>query len=332
MKILTRILALSLLTLSLVVQPLGAAQKASPKPTTSYLSIPTLASSVGMEVRKTTDGKHLHYTVSSRWCRVEFDEGKRMCAVNGVRMQLSRSILEQRGALYISNSDYRKMIEPLILPQNFRPAPKLKTIMLDPGHGGNDSGAENKAQKVKEKNLTLDLALKLKDELEDRGYTVYLTRNKDRFIELDNRPGLANKKNADLFISLHFNASTDSKVHGVETYILPPYGQPSNSGNDGGDSVLPGNKYDPWNIIAAYYVQRELTSNVGTLDRGLRRARYAVLRPLTCPGMLIESGYLSNQAECYKLSTDTYRSKLARSIANAVDAYGKTLKRVSDAQ
>jgi N-acetylmuramoyl-L-alanine amidase len=307
-------------------------QSAAPKSSASYLSIPTLASSINMDVRKTSDGKRLHYTVSSKWCTLEFDEGKRICKVNGVQIQLSSEILQQRGALYISNSDYRKMIEPLILPQDFKPVPKLKVIMIDPGHGGNDSGAENKTLKIKEKLITLDLALKLKDELEDRGYTVYLTRNKDVYPDLEERPAMANKKNADLFISLHFNAASDSSVHGAETYILPPLGQASSTGNEGDGQVIAGNKFDAWNVIAGYYVQRELSRSVGTADRGLRRARFAVLRPLQCPGMLIESGYVSNPGECYKLSNATYRRKLADSIADAVDAYGKTLKRISDSQ
>lgn len=328
MKTPSRILGLVVLTFLFVLEPLVAARKGS----ASYLAIPTLASSLDMNVKKTSDGKRLHYAVSSRWCSFEFDEGKRMCKVNGVRMQLSHSILQQRGTLYISNSDYRKMIEPLVMPQNFRPAPKLKVIMLDPGHGGKDSGAENSTLKVKEKHLTLDLALKLKDELEDRGYTVLLTRNKDVYPDLDSRPDLANKKRVDLFISLHFNASGDPKVHGAETYILPPYGQPSSSGNGGGDDVLPGNKYDAWNVVAAYYVQRELSRNIGTEDRGIRRARFAVLRPLRCPGLLIESAYLSNSAECYKVASASYRSRLAKSIADAVDGYGRTLKRVTNAQ
>jgi N-acetylmuramoyl-L-alanine amidase len=329
MKTPSRILGLVVLTILFALQPLVAAQK---KGSSSYLAIPTLASSLDMNVKKTSDGKRVHYAVSNRWCSLEFDEGKRMCQVNGVQIQLSHPIIQQHGTLYISNSDYRKMVEPLVMPQNFRPAPQLKIIMLDPGHGGKDSGAENKSLKVKEKQMTLDLALKLKDELEDRGYTVLLTRNKDTFIELDDRPDFANKKCADLFISLHFNASEDEKVHGAETYILPPYGQPSSSGNDGGDAVLPGNKHDAWNVIAGYYVQKELTRNVGTEDRGLRRARFVVLRPLRCPGMLIESGYLSNSAECYKVASASYRSRLAKSIADAVDGYGRTLKRVTNAQ
>jgi N-acetylmuramoyl-L-alanine amidase len=294
------------------------------------MSLNSIASKVGMSISKSMNGELLHYTLASRFCRVEVDEGKRMCLVNGVSIQLSRDIVQQGSSLYISSSDYHKMIEPLITPQNFLPAPKLKVIVLDPGHGGRDDGATNKTLRIREKDITLDIALKLKDELEERGYTVYLTRNKDKYVDLDARPAMANKIDADLFISLHFNATLDPRVHGAETYVLPPNGQPSSSGNDGDGAELSGNRFDAWNIIAGYYVQRELGKNIGTVDRGLRRARYAVLRPLDCPGMLIESGYVTNPGECYKLSTAAYRSKLADSIADAVDAYGKTLKRLND--
>jgi N-acetylmuramoyl-L-alanine amidase len=267
--------------------------------------------------------------VTSKAVSIELEEGKRTILVNNVLIYLARPVLLRGGSLYISASDYHKTVEPLLLPQRFSPVPRLKIIVIDPGHGGRDDGAQNKALQLKEKILTLDLANRLKSQLNDRGYTVYLTRTSDTYVELENRADTANRRNADLFISLHLNASTDTSVRGAETYILPPFGQPSSTGTDGDGEHLSGNQYDAWSAIAGYYVQKELSGDVGATDRGLRRARFVVLRDLDCPGMLIESGYITNQGEGYKLSTAAYRQRVVQGIADAVDAYASALKRLS---
>jgi N-acetylmuramoyl-L-alanine amidase len=294
-----------------------------------YLPASKVAAAMGMDVTKSSDGKKLTYKISSKWSTIIIDEGRRTCTVNGIQIYLSRPILMRGGSLYMSDSDFHKCIEPLLMPQKFAPAPVLKTIVIDAGHGGKDNGAENKALGMKEKNLTLDLAGRLKSELESRGYTVIMTRTRDEFVDLDDRPAIANKARADFFISLHFNASQDTSVKGAETYILAPIGEPSSNGTYEYWPRLPGNANDTWNVIAGYYVQRELVNSIGATDRGLRRARFAVLRTLDCPGMLVESGYVSNPGECAKLGRPSYRADLANSIADALDAYARTLKRVN---
>jgi N-acetylmuramoyl-L-alanine amidase len=308
--------------------PLRAATQASDAKEV-YLPASKVAAAMGMEVTKSSDGKKLTYKISSKWSTILIDEGRRTCTVNGILIYLSRPILMRGGSLYMADSDFHKCIEPLLMPQKFAPAPILKTIVIDAGHGGKDNGAENKTLGIKEKNLTLDLAGRLKDELESRGYTVVMTRTRDEFIDLDDRPAIANKAKADFFICLHFNASTDTSVRGAETYIIAPNGEPSSNGSNEYWPKLPGNAADTWNVIAGYYVQRELVNSIGATDRGLRRARFAVLRTLNCPGMLVEGGYVSNPGECVKLGSPTYRSNLARSIADALDAYARTLKRVN---
>jgi N-acetylmuramoyl-L-alanine amidase len=325
-----RPLAFAVVFFALFVQSTTAAGKSGNVGT--YIQASKVATSMGMDVTKTQDDGKLTYRISSKWSSIVIEEGRRTCTVNGIMIYLSQPVIMRSGILYVSDSDFHKNFEPLLLPQRFAPAPTLKTIVIDPGHGGRDNGAENKALRLKEKTLTLDMAVRLKTELEDRGYKVYLTRSKDEFIELDDRPALANKLKADLFISLHLNASTDSTVKGAETYILAPFGQPSSNGSNDSWPVLPGNSDDEWNVLAGYYVQRELVNNIGATDRGLRRSRFAVLRTLKCPGMLIESGYISNKIEGSKLGGRSYRSDIIDSIANAIDAYARTIKRVTDMQ
>lgn len=317
-------LSLALPCLSLSATSQGSGEK-------SFVSVANLASTVGMKVKTSGASGHVRYTLSSEWATIEIEEGRRTCTVNGIQLHLSRAPITRGTLLYIMRGDYQKTIEPLILPQNFGQPPRLRTIVIDAGHGGRDNGAESKSLKIREKDLTFDLAKRLKTLLEDRGYNVILTRSRDEFIELDERPARAARANADLFISLHFNASTDASVRGAETYILPPAGMPATNGSGSDTSALPGNKFDAWNMVAAYYVQRELANTMGAQDRGVRRARFAVLRGAKCPGMLVESGFVSNAAEGSKLASIAYRQKLASSLADAVDAYSRTLKRVASA-
>ena len=295
----------------------------------SFVSVANLAATVGMKVRSTGPSGHTHYTLSSDWATIEIEEGKRTCTLNGVTLHLARPPITRGTLLYMMRGDYEKTLQPLILPQRSPAPPRLRTIAIDAGHGGRDNGAENKSLRLREKDLTLDLAMRLKALLEDRGYNVVLTRSRDEFIALDDRPARAARAGADLFISLHLNASTDTSVRGAETYILPPAGQPSTGGEGGDFSLQPGNRFDEWSVVAAYYVQRGLENSVGAQDRGVRRARFAVLRPLTCPGMLIESGFVSNSAEGAQLGSAAYRQKIASAIADAVDAYSRTLRRVA---
>ncbi|MFA5257185.1 MAG: N-acetylmuramoyl-L-alanine amidase [Opitutales bacterium] len=318
------------MTLGLYPLDVKAAPTAGGQQQEQYLSVVKQAEKLGLQVKKSLAGDKLQYRLESKWSTVVLRESTRSCELNGITIHLSRAVIKRHGTLYISLNDYQKTIEPLLLPQNQRPPPGAKRVVIDPGHGGKDNGAENKSLKIKEKNLTLSLALTLKKTLESRGYTVFVTRGNDEFIPLDERPKKAADLKADIFISLHFNATSTSSVTGAETYILPPSGQPSTSGSSfNGNATLPGNSFDPWNMLLGYYVQRELVNSLGTGDRGVKRARFAVLRTLNCPGILVEGGFVSNNKECASIAGAAYRQKMATSIADAVDAYARTVRRVA---
>ena len=238
------------LCLLLWAQPLRAAAQTSDE-REAYLPASKVAAAMGMDITKSSDGKKLTYKISSKWSTIILDEGKRTFTVNGIQIYLSRPVLLRSGALYLSDSDFHKCIEPLLMPQRFAPAPVLKIVEIDAGHGGKDNGAENKSLGIREKDLTLDLAGKLKIELESRGYTVFMTRSRDEFVELDERPARAARNHADLFVCLHFNASPDTSVKGAETYILAPIGQPSSNGSYESWPNLSGNADDERNWSTA---------------------------------------------------------------------------------
>jgi len=294
-----------------------------------YLALQAVAGNLGMERAWLKPGEEQR--LKSEWTTLLFDEHKRHFTLNGVQVFIGKPIVAHAGDLWISQKDYEYALAPILTPQVFKAPPKLYHIVLDPGHGGRDPGAENRSLGVNEKLTTLDVAFRLKRMLEDAGYKVTLTREDDRAVGLRERPALANRLNADLFVSLHFNAAGDSRVSGVETFIYTLPWQPSTARGSlhrSDKRTYPANASDAWNALAGYYVQSSLVRELGARDRGLRRARFAVLEDLRCPGMLVEGGFLSNRDEAGLIKTPQYREKIAHAIARGIFGYQKVLNRI----
>jgi N-acetylmuramoyl-L-alanine amidase len=197
----------------------------------------------------------------------------------------------------------------------------IHTICLDPGHGGKDPG--EKVGSTLEKTYTLLLARELACRMRAAGLLVFLTRGTDTFVGLDDRPALANRTGSDLFISLHFNAAPGGECRGVEVYCLTPATARSTNiaGQEADQTSLPGNRLDAGNVLLAYDLQRSLVGSPGVEDRGVRRARFAVLRSARMPAVLIEGGFLSNSAERRNLTNPEYRGRMAEAILQGVLAF-----------
>ncbi len=270
---------------------------------------------------------------TGRWTRsqftVEAEKNRRHLSLGGVRLYIGYPIVEDNSRLYIARRDLDKTVIPVLAPRATPAPPRLKTIVLDAGHGGKDPGKQNFSLGLNEKVVALDVVQRLRFILESRGYRVFVTRNRDSFIELNDRSAFANRQKADLFISVHFNAGP-ANVTGVETYCLTPAGQHStnDAGSAGDTSEEFGNRNDPWNVLLGYYVQKTLVDKLDADDRGVRRARFAVLRDIACPGVLIECGFMSNPGEAAKIGTPIYREKLAQGIADAVGLYHNRVTRL----
>ena len=188
----------------------------------------------------------------------------------------------------------------------------------------------NKRYGLKEKAVVLDIAMRLGRELKKNGYDVSYTRTRDKFEELSDRPQKANSHRANMFLSIHCNAAANSSVSGIETFAITPRWAPSTSSSklSRSDSTeYPGNANDGWNQLLAYYIQRSLSAATRMPDRGVKRARFAVLRDLKMPGALIECGFITNSTEARNLGSAAYRQKVAEAIASAVYQYHKTLRR-----
>ena len=247
---------------------------------------------------------------------------------NGLTLALSHPVASEGGAVYFSKLDAETVLAPLLAPPKISAGKKIRTICLDPGHGGKDPGFMVGSKP--EKKYTLLLAQEVRDLLVKQGFKVVLTRKRDTFVELSDRAAVANKAGADLFVALHFNAFIqDKSVNGAETYCLTPAGaSSSNAGGVGaGTRGYRGNANNRENINLAYQLQKSLVRSAASDVRGVKRARFEVLREVAMPAALIETGFMSNTAEGKKIFDAKSRKTFARAIADGIVAYKKSVER-----
>ncbi len=231
--------------------------------------------------------------------------------------------LNWNGELMIHRNDWEKNLQPLLTME-----PVFEDIhrrvVIDAGHGGRDTGAMNQDRTLMEKDLTLDMAQRLKTLLEAAGWQVFLTRNADITLDLEPRIGIARDFNPDFFISLHVNSAAAVEASGIETFLTTPSGLPSNlkrGYEDPIDAVYPANSWDEQSFQLAWKIQRHLLIATGAPDRGIKMARFmGVIRNQACPAILIETGFISNPDECRHLASESYRQKIAQGIADAFPA------------
>jgi len=243
---------------------------------------------------------------------------------NGMELHLGFAPQIVNGEPMLHSLDIAKNIQPLLHPLTLPEKPN-RIIVIDPGHGGSNLGTKSVLDGSYEKVFTLDWAKRLAPILETNGWKVFLTRTSDEDISLSNRVAFADSCKADLFISLHFNATASPSDHdesGIETFCLTPTGMPSTLTREYDDDVTlvyPNNRFDTENLQYAVRVQRSLLKIAGAHDHGVRRARFmGVLRGQNRPAILVEGGYLSNPREARRIADPAYRQKLAEAVAAAL--------------
>jgi N-acetylmuramoyl-L-alanine amidase len=241
---------------------------------------------------------------------------------NGIEINLGFEPQFIDGEVFLHGLDLQKNLEPLLCgpPLTFG---TNRVIVIDPGHGGANTGTHSVLDGRFEKEFTLDWAKRLKPLLETNGWTVFLTRTNDTAVSLADRVAFAEAHHADLFVSLHFNSGApDTKQAGIETYCITPTGMPSTLTRGFADpwfENLPNNSFDAQNLQFAVRMHGALVRATGEEDRGIRRARFiGVLRGQKRPAILIEAGYLSNPREASLIESADYRQKLAEAFANAL--------------
>lgn len=235
---------------------------------------------------------------------------------------------------------YRVVIDVARHPPGGSSRRQVASVVLDPGHGGNDSGATGPTG-VKEKDVTLAVAKKTLALLSKDGLEVTLTRDDDRYVTLEERTARANQAGADLFVSIHCNAAENKTRHGVETYVLDTtkddiaarVAARENATSEGANAEL-------GSILAnmrladqasrstklAELLQKTAMASLkpsydNVTDGGVHVAGFYVLVGARMPAVLFETSYVSNPTEETRLSSDDYQSRLADAIANAIRAY-----------
>jgi N-acetylmuramoyl-L-alanine amidase len=271
--------------------------------------------------------------LTNRTTRLVFDMNSAQSQINGVNVRLSFPVANDKGTLLIAQFDLDKTVRPLLFPSRYVEPKKITTICLDPGHGGKDSGNRVGSGFFghSEKTYTFALALELRDQLKKIGFNVILTRKKDTYVELPARPAIANRVGADLFISLHFNATATGRdeAEGPETYCITPVGASSSnahgeSGEFGsaiGTGTTTANRFEDKSLLLAYQMEKSLVQNLSANDRGVKRARYWVLRDAAMPAILIEGGFMTHPPEAKKIYDPAYRQQMAAAIVKGILAY-----------
>ncbi len=231
--------------------------------------------------------------------------------------------------------------QPLLPPSD----PGIKRIVIDPGHGGRDPGAIGPSG-LKEKDVVLKIAKELKKKLNTRGYEVFLTRERDIYLPLPERTAIANTKNADLFLSIHANASRKRGAQGIETYI---YNFPSDEEarelaareNAISPEELTDLQYILYDLMAtgkvnessrlAHHVQHSLCYSLNHRysdngDRGIKQAPFYVLMGARMPAILVEVSFISNRLEERRLKSRKYQDKIVAAIGEGLNRYVEETK------
>lgn len=265
-------------------------------------------------------GTRLTFNVDSR-------SDARKAQINGVQVWLAFPVLEQGGRVLISEIDLSDTIGPVLSPPKIPRGFRIDSICLDPGHGGKDPGERSGSNE--EKKYTLLLAQEAAAQLRAAGFRVFLTRNSDSYVDLSTRTEIARRHGADLFLCLHFNSTEEGRndVRGTEVFCCTPAGATStNARGEGNTQWVVGNRNDEKNMLLAYQMQKSYTKNLGVEDRGVKRARFQVLREATMPAVLIEGGFMSHPSEGRKIYDPAYRKQMARAIVEGVLAYKRAVK------
>lgn len=244
--------------------------------------------------------------------------------ISHIKFILSYPVADVGGRLCLSRVDLVKLIEPVLRPSRIEGAARVNTVVLDPGHGGVDRGAVGRLGD--EKTFTLDVAMRAAALLGRAGYKVLLTRTSDEAVSLEDRVKFARRFPAALFVSVHFNSGGSGT--GVETYAMSPKGVPSMSAEGShlaAYEAYPGNSFDSENAALATATHASLVSRSGMFDRGIKRARFYVLREANIPGVLLEAGFLSNSEDMQRIASPWYRQQVAGSIVEAVGNYRRSV-------
>src|SRR5947207_5579968 len=286
-----------------------------------YLTVENISRFYGLPAGVVAQGEKMRFeTVKNP---LEFVSGSREAMINGARSWLCFPLIEQEGKYLVSRTDVAKTIQPLVRPQRVPNVGKVQTVVLDPGHGGHDTGAVGRYGY--EKDFALDVARKLRPLLKAKGLRVIMTREGDYFVPLEVRAQIANAARNSIFVSIHFNATDrDPNATGFEIFSFTPRGAPSPADDwltATALSMQAGSEVDAQSMALSACVYHSLLGHIPEFDRGIKRARFAVLRLTRVPAVLVEGGFLTERGESKLIAMKDWRAKLAQAISIGIENY-----------
>lgn len=291
-----------------------------------HVSLDQMAGFYGFE-GPVADGRE--QVLRTRGVEIRCVVGAKQISINRLRFHLSYPIVSLRGKSLISVFDVTHLVDPVLRAPRVEQSRALKTIVIDPAHGGEETGVTSRLGKESE--LMLALAETLRADLEGRGYEVRLTRREgDPTLGPEARALVANAVEGEaVFVSLHANRSSNAATKGAETYTLAPAGTPSTYDPDGTKPDLNfylGNLHEMENMMLATALHGAMVVQGGAADLGIKRARFGELRGVRMPGVVLRVGYLTNPEDGRRMADAETRKSIARSLGDGIDRYAKYLK------
>lgn len=295
--------------------------------TEAYINLSEIARLYSMHLRMHKN----KIILTNKYNTLEFEIKGRRSWINGSMFWLHKPSQRLGRSWCITKEDFNFGIDPILRSYTHLSKRLPKIIVIDPGHGGKDSGAIG-SKGLQEKQVVLDISYKIKKGLELHGFKVILTRYDDSYPSLEDRIVLTKKVKADLFLSIHADGAASESANGVETFIstLAGFDSSNHYGGKGDQSTVSNNRFNAENAILGFAIQSNLLKTSKRSDRGVRRARFFVTRNAPCPAALIECGFLTNLKEEKLLSTESYRSNVSYGIVNGIRAYQTLVSRVED--
>ncbi|MCS7064448.1 MAG: N-acetylmuramoyl-L-alanine amidase [Methylacidiphilales bacterium] len=267
------------------------------------------------------------FTVQNTSFRLVFRRDSQIVRINEVNYYLSSSIIDHPAGWLIPKTDITKLFDPIFRPQAIPIRRPVRGVVIDPGHGGSDRGATG-LNGALEKHYTLDTSLRLEKILRAAGVRTVMTRRSDVFVELHERTRFARNFAGHIFVSIHYNYGFNRQARGVETFAMAPRGVASTAVGEfpsRADHIKQiGNENDPLNILLAHQVHRQIVRlfpGDPEADRGVKRARFVVLRTNYLPAILVEGGFLTNRMDLRLVDNPVYRQRLAEAIATGILNY-----------
>lgn len=293
--------------------------------------------------------------------RIILRAGSDRILVNGEMRKLGSPVVFTNSTVYVPTTFVRNNLTFIVgaapvgkvwekMPEARVPGKyTIKTIVIDPGHGGRDAGAVGRKFRLKERDLTLAISRKLKNILEDHGIRVIMTRDRNVFIPLEERVRIANSSDADLFVSIHINASRSRMMNGFECYYLSEatddnaraleaFENASLKSDEG--TILEHSKgldKTLWDIKLtenrresaelASDICKAVETSLATRNRGIKTAKFYILKWTRIPAVLVEAGYISNKFEELKFKNENYVDRITDVIAKGILIYKDNYER-----